>query len=433
MLGKFMAMSLNAIYGLLAVLPVTGLALLLGGLTGGEFWRMTLALLNALFFSLATGILVSAYGRDSQRVMGATLGLVILVAGGLPALVKFGLATGVPPDWECLAWISPYYAFGKALEPMYLWQPAKYWWALLASQSFGWCLLALASFLLPRRWQGRAEVGERTRVLTVWPRRRSKGPAERAGAREELLPVNPVLWLMSSGPDLRQVAWVIVWVWGAVVLLVTSLAPRETSAFALGWYGVRPFGFLLKWLVALQACRFFVEARGNGALEMLLSTPLTSRDIIGGQILALKRSFLRPIVWLLALLFVPVVVQLFATRAWSSPEIGTVFMGFVASCFCCLRMFADWYAVVWFGMWLALTLKKPGLAPSLTVLFVLVLPSMLCVLDIFADIFFIAWGMTKLRREDLRLLVARQLEPARAGALAGLAAATPNWPPVIAD
>ena len=91
-LGKFMAMSLNAIYGLLAVLPITGLSLLLGGLTGGEFWRMTLALLNALFFSLATGILVSAIGRDSQRVVGGTLCVVVLIGGGLPALVKAGLA-----------------------------------------------------------------------------------------------------------------------------------------------------------------------------------------------------------------------------------------------------------------------------------------------------------------------------------------------------
>ncbi len=199
-LGKFMAMSLNAIYGLLAVLPITGLSLLLGGLTGGEFWRMTLALFNALFFSLAAGILVSAVGRDSQRVMGGTLGLVILLAGGLPALVKAGLAAGVPAGWECLAWISPYYAFGKALEPMYLWQPAAYWWALLASQLFGWCLLGLASLALPRRWQEHAGAGEQAGVLTQWPRRTSRGPSERARAREELLPVNPVLWLMSSGP-----------------------------------------------------------------------------------------------------------------------------------------------------------------------------------------------------------------------------------------
>ena len=314
---------------------------------------------------------------------------------------------------------------------MYLSQPALYWWALLASQLFGWCMLALASGALPNRWQEGTGTGERGGLVTHWPQQRRKRPAERARAQEELMPVNPVLWLMSSGPDLRTIAWVIVWAWGGVVLLAIILAPREMSAFGLGWYGIRPFGFLLKWLLALQACRFFVEARRNGALEMLLSTPLTSREILDGQMLALKRSFLRPILWLLVLLFVPVVVQVVAARAWHTPEMGTVFIGFVTSGFCCLRMYTDCYAVIWFGMWLALTLKKPGLAPSVTVLFMLVLPSMLCVLDVFADIFFIAWGMTKLRHQDLRLVVARQLEPVRAGSLAGTAAATHRPPPVI--
>ena len=419
-LGKFMAMSLNAFYGLLAVLPVTGLSLLLGGLTGGEFWRTTLALLNALFFSLATGMLVSVFGRDTQRVMGGALGLVILAAGGLPILLKLGSAAGIPPSWERLVWVSPYYPFTQALEPRYLWQPAKYWWALLASQLFGWGLLALASGLLPHRWQERSVVGGRVRVYYQWAQPRREQSAERARAREELLPVNPVLWLMSIGRDFRRIAWVIVWLWGALVLVVTLSAPREMGVFALAWYGVRPFGFLLKWLLALQACGFFVEARRNGALEMLLSTPLTSRDILEGQMLALKRTLRRPIVWLLALLFIPLVVEVFAAPAWNSAEMGAVFLGFLASCFACLRMYADCYAVIWFGMWLALTLKKPGLAASLTVLFVLVLPSLFCVLDVFADVFFITWGMSKLRHQDLRLLVARQLEPARAGVVAGL-------------
>lgn len=48
-LGKFMAMSLNAFYGLLAAFPVLALPLLLGGVTGAEFWRVALALVNALF------------------------------------------------------------------------------------------------------------------------------------------------------------------------------------------------------------------------------------------------------------------------------------------------------------------------------------------------------------------------------------------------
>ena len=49
-LGKFVATSVNALYCLLALLPVTAVPLLLGGVTLAEFWRMTLALLNGMFF-----------------------------------------------------------------------------------------------------------------------------------------------------------------------------------------------------------------------------------------------------------------------------------------------------------------------------------------------------------------------------------------------
>ena len=433
-LGKFMAMSLNAFYGLLAILPITGLPLLLGGVTGGEFWRMNLALLNALFLSLAAGVCVSAFGRDSQRAMGGTLGLVIFLAGGLPALAAVGTALGVPPAGERLAWISPYYPFARALEPKYLSQPSSYWWALLTSQLFGWFLLGLASRALPRHWQDRAAAAEPGRgwLRVAQPRRRKlTGPA-----REELLSVNPALWLVSRGPDSRRTAWVIVGAWAVSVVTVSLLTRGRDNAvmvdpFMLGFYGVRPFGFLLKWLFALQACRFFVEARRTGALETLLCTPLTSRDILAGQALALKRTFFWPVVSFLALLFVPAGIQVFNAPAWNAPEMVTAFVQFLAGCLYCLLMVADCYAVGAFGMWLALTLKKPGLAPALTILYVLILPSFLCVLGVFADVFFIAWGVSKLHQQNLRILIARQYQPVTTGTPAAPAPATPGLPPVV--
>jgi len=69
---------------------------------------------------------------------------------------------------------------------------------------------------------------------------------------------------------------------------------------------------------------------------------------------------------------------------------------------------ADAFAVMWFGMWLALTTKKPRLAPAMTILFVLVIPSIgVCALDKLADIFFILWGATKLQ-QDLRWLASQE-------------------------
>ena len=98
-LGKFLGRSLNALYGLLALLPVLGLPLLLGGVTGREFWRMALALVNALLFSLALGLAVSAVARDSQRAMGCTVIAVcvlpVLVADCLPG------TAGSHPSLDC--------------------------------------------------------------------------------------------------------------------------------------------------------------------------------------------------------------------------------------------------------------------------------------------------------------------------------------------
>ena len=65
-LGKLLATSLRGTYALLAVFPILALTLVMGGVSGREFWRAALALLNALFLSLAAGLFVSALSRDSQ-------------------------------------------------------------------------------------------------------------------------------------------------------------------------------------------------------------------------------------------------------------------------------------------------------------------------------------------------------------------------------
>src|SRR4051794_12609999 len=76
-LGKLMATSLHAIYGLLAMLPVLSLPLLMGGVTAGEFWRVTLVLVSTLFWSLSLGMLISAFTNETRQAMAATLLLII--------------------------------------------------------------------------------------------------------------------------------------------------------------------------------------------------------------------------------------------------------------------------------------------------------------------------------------------------------------------
>src|ERR1051326_2871237 len=75
--GKLLATSLRGFFPLLAFFPIVAVTLLMGGVTGMQFWKTSLALLNALFFSLATGLFISAVSRDSQRALAATLFLVL--------------------------------------------------------------------------------------------------------------------------------------------------------------------------------------------------------------------------------------------------------------------------------------------------------------------------------------------------------------------
>jgi len=156
-----------------------------------------------------------------------------------------------------------------------------------------------------------------------------------------------------------------------------------------------------------------VDHRRSGALELLLSTPLTGREIVRGQMLALARNFAWPFVAFLALLFAPIAAQLvyaLITAKWE--EILVAFSGSLVSGLYAVRFVIDLIALCFFGNGLALTLRRPQSAPTLTLLFVLILPSMLspCLLDMVADIVFIAWGAAK-TGQNLRQLLNRQYQP----------------------
>src|SRR5882724_8582936 len=234
-LGKFIAMSLSALYGLLALLPITALPLLLGGVTVDEFWRTALALVNALFVSLAGGIWVSAFARDAQRAMGSAVVLILILVAGLPALAGVTSLVRVSQPLSFLSWVSPFYAFSYASAALYVNHTGKFWGTLAASQMLGWVFVALASRALPFRWQ---EGAVEARSVSLFDRvvRRGRGePENRAKARQNLLPINPILWLAGAEPGLRRLAWMIVLIWAGLVVFVTILAPRELGTVLLNW------------------------------------------------------------------------------------------------------------------------------------------------------------------------------------------------------
>jgi hypothetical protein len=169
-------------------------------------------------------------------------------------------------------------------------------------------------------------------------------------------------------------------------------------------------GFLLKILIAAQACRFFVEARQSGALELLLCTPLRNVEILKGQWQSIRRIFLWPLIVFMLLNLVPVafgIIQSLSTHAqrdlFQAVLQGT--QGFMAVGWLAIGLIADVFAVGWAGMRIALTAKNPKFALSFTVLCVLLIPSLgFCGLDLVVDLFLILWAATSLH-QDFRYLI----------------------------
>ena len=58
-LGKLVAHSINAFYALVAILPILGMPLLMGGVTLTQFLKLIVALITAVVLSLSAGIFVS--------------------------------------------------------------------------------------------------------------------------------------------------------------------------------------------------------------------------------------------------------------------------------------------------------------------------------------------------------------------------------------
>lgn len=361
-LGKLAGKSLNSLFGLLSVLPVLALSLLLGGTTEGEYWRMVLALLNVLFWSLSSGIFVSCWCRDERQAFSGTF-LFIASWIALPLLTQV----------HALYPLSPACAVSAAGEQSYISAPGDYWWSLLFAQGMSWGMLIWASFLVPNCWR---EEKLPTTAATGW-RRWLKERPQKAARRARMLSFNPAFWLAERRSSQRLVLLVLVGL--AAILAVVMLLGHQW--FTVGWYFKLcvVLNFAVKISLASQACHCFAEARRNNALEMLLVTPLRVEQIISGQILALQRIFLIPVISLLCLEIVGVLGSyLFdvATHPGQSDD-GTeiVFSGVVIICY--LGMFAlDVFAVAWVGMWYGLSSKSEGQAVTKTILFVLVAPAL---------------------------------------------------------
>ena len=369
-LGKLAATSLSGFYGVLAVVPMLAVPLLMGGVSPGEFGRMAIVAINTLFFSLSIGICVSAMSRSARVAVGTTFLVILFFSALLPAA---GAIVAAVTKARAVSWLflvpSAGFNFFMALDTPYKGGPRMFWLSTCVISVVGCIFLGLAALIAPRSWQDKPASLQRLRWRERWKLWSYGNSSERQVFRSKLLNANAFFWLSARARLKPALVWAVLgllacgWTWGLV-------------KFGRDWLNEGLYisiciilNLLLKGWFASEAGRQLAEERAVGSLELLLATPLSVRDILRGQRLALQRQFLGP---LLTVLLIDFMLMIATTREAGMPAERSYLMSFWVSAM--LMLVADLTALYWVGMWQGLISKNPRRAARSSVARVLVLP-----------------------------------------------------------
>jgi len=393
-LGKLIATSTTTFSGLLAIFPVLGIVLLLGGVSPGEFARTLSVLVNTLFFSLAAGLLASAANVSERKSRGWTLGLILLALAGTP-LIEVALATMGIGNLPPLSAASPLTSLRMASDVSYLVGPHRFWNSLLVIHLAGWLFIVIASVILPRRWR------EGTEPDTRRTRRPAVVVSEKLRARRRsLLDADPVTWIATR----RTLP---AWVFGAICsVTVVAVGAGTWAESGLGVAGVPIIAWLLglviRTSIVWQSTRFFSESRKSGALELLLCTPLTNRELIRGQWVAVRRHYLIPVLSVVCLYLIGAAAILWSGGSNTFPMGGLPVIGYLLGmqAYRVVRFATEVFAAISVGMLMGLIARRPGHAAGLATLFVVVLPEVaFCIPSVIVLIPLSLWAWDRVRRE----------------------------------
>ena len=348
-IGKLLANSVAIFYAVLAVLPVLGIPLLMGGVAGAEFGRLALVLVNTLFFSLSAGMLASALCKNGRLAIATALGFILLLAVVPPLL---GLLELKLRDWQGMYRYGflvpcPVFTYIAGVDKNYnsamgnLFLPS-----LVTVHVCGWLFLTLASVIVRHKWQDAPATSRGARWSGWWRRVLDGDDKSRVEFRRTCLDRNAFYWLATRPAR----TW---WTWLPLVLAASAwgwgIYKWRGEWLNPGMYGFTAFalGLIYKVMIGAEAGRRLLEDRKIGAMELLLSTPLSVREILHGQALSMMRQYAGPIAVMLLADGVMFVAGLRGDQFDASEKKYWFWMSLAAAAI----FIADIAALHWMGMW----------------------------------------------------------------------------------
>jgi len=352
-LGKMSACSLQAVFGLMAVAPVMMVPLLMGGVDAAEVGRMIGVLFAALFMSLSVGMACSAQFKASKTATGVTALIILaLIFGPLfltAVLAEYNVISRSASDW--LAGFSTGGMFPASFSGNFSGNSSFFYRSLATTLGVGVAALGFAAWRTPRAWQDRA-----AKPRASAGHRSVNTAARRAGQ----LDGNPVFWLGARWRWRPVLVWValaggfLLWLWG---WLEDGRRWLDEGVYLTTLWCT--FAVFKLW-IASASCDRFREDRQEGALELLLGTPLEYRDFSLGQ----ARRLLWQFGWPLGLVLATVPFMMADSNDESQPYyiVGLMMLA------------ADIWAMHFVGMRHSLTTRRPAYGGSGVALRILYLP-----------------------------------------------------------
>jgi ABC-type transport system involved in multi-copper enzyme maturation permease subunit len=347
--GKLLASTATLFFGLLAILPLLAIPVLLGGVSSRDLIRMSLCLINSLFFSISVGFLISTFFRQGWVAISAALATMLAYVFVLPIIASL-----LPPFFHAtLMAFTPAYVFASIIDS----NPGmNFWQTLTITHLIAWLNILFTAHFLPQFWQDRPRS---VRAQIQWERLtrlRFGGANTRKRFRTRLLNRNPLFWL--SGRE--QVSS-----FGLMVFMIFLCGLSLVGEWQEVIYALIALHATLLVRMASAASHSLAEDRKSGALELLLATSLSVRDVLKGRWMALGRQFFGPIIIVTMWhLFTILWMGVMSPYPKLSNILGVAFFVFGLA----------WIATGWFGMWMGLRARHPVAAIWGTLGVVLVAP-----------------------------------------------------------
>lgn len=308
LLGKLVSSGLQFAWCLLAVFPVIALSLLSGGVTGAEVLRQCWNLLAIVFLGMSVGLFGSVVCREAKSSAGLSffLMLFIVLAPACAMIAILSAMGGFSPPPILGVLLGPAFlaitALEREIQRETIW---LYLWNIGGVLGLGWTFLLGAWIAFGMVWareKNPKEVSKTFAQRALWKRRPKllgkRGHRVEIGRRwlrfgDGNNPYEQLALAYGRASLFSQLSlWFLV-----AVFLSFALTPliRGDSYLETDWGGwalltIIFMEIVVRWLVSLEAPRPIQTDRACGMLELVLVTPLASKQVVCGLRSGLKPS-----------------------------------------------------------------------------------------------------------------------------------------------